>query len=195
MGFANMDRFRYRVKHQKMAPFHLISQLDLSRLWSRAFRRAELPVAYSQGFNPRPLLSFGPALPLGVESRAEYWDVSLSRELSPQELLDALNKEVFSELKIEEVNPIPLSFPSINQSIKGVRYSYYFSPSVKKIASPLPTEEGIEKEKEEMVGEFLVVLFLFKKEKILYSAGEWAKVLEEKWSEDPARIVKEEVLW
>jgi radical SAM-linked protein len=190
-----MDKFRYRVKHKKMAPFHLISQLDLSRLWSRAFRRAGLPVAYSQGFNPRPLLSFGPALPLGVESRAEYWDLSLEQNLFPQELLKVLNREVFPELQIEEVNLLPPSSPSISRSIKGVRYSYYFSPSVKNITSPLPIDKGIEKEKEEMVGEFLVVLFLFKEEKISYSPGEWARVLEKEWGKDPARIVKEEVLW
>ncbi len=190
-----MDRFRYRVKHQKMAPFHFISQLDLSRLWSRAFRRAELPVVYSQGFNPRPLLSFGPALPLGVESRAEYWDVSLSRELFPEELLNTLNGEVFPELKIEEVTPLPPSFPSINRSMKGIRYSYYFSPSLKERARSLTEEMEIEEEKRELIGEFLVVFFLFKKEKILYSPGEWAKILEKEWGKSPARIVKEEVLW
>ncbi|HOQ67077.1 MAG TPA: TIGR03936 family radical SAM-associated protein [Candidatus Atribacteria bacterium] len=190
-----MDRFRYRVKHQKMAPFHFISQLDLNRLWGRALRRAGLPIAYSQGFNPRPLLSFGPALPLGVESRAEYWDVFLTQKLSPEEISNALNKEVLPELKIEEVSSLPLSFPSINQSIKGVRYSYYFPYSIKERANLSPGEKGVEEEKRERVGEFLVVLFLFKEEKILYSPGKWAEILEKEWGEDPARIVKEQVLW
>ncbi len=189
-----MDKFRYRVKHQKIAPFHFISQLDLSRLWSRAFRRAGLPVAYSQGFNPRPLLSFGPALPLGVESRAEYWDVFLYQELSPEEILMILNREVLSELKAEEANILPLSFPSISRSMKGVRYSYYFSQSIEEKAGLSP-DMGIEEEKREVVGELFVVLFLFKEEKILYSPAKWAEILRKEWGESPVRIVKEEVLW
>ena len=40
-----------------------------------------------------------------------------------------------------------------------------------------------------------MVLFLFKEEKILYSPGKWAEILEKEWGEDPARIVKEQVLW
>ena len=50
-------------------------------MWERALRRSGLPVAWSEGFSPRPLLSFGLALPTGAESLAEYLDVRL--ELAP----------------------------------------------------------------------------------------------------------------
>jgi radical SAM-linked protein len=49
-------------------------------MWERAFRRAQLPVAYSAGYSPRPKVSFGLALPTGHESVAEYLDVELVEE-------------------------------------------------------------------------------------------------------------------
>lgn len=54
------------------------SHRDLARMWERAFRRVALPLAYTQGFSPRPKVSFGLALPTGAESRAEYLDVELA---------------------------------------------------------------------------------------------------------------------
>jgi radical SAM-linked protein len=54
------------------------SHRDVARMWERALRRSGLPVARSQGFNPRPLVAFGLALPTGCESLAEYLDVTLA---------------------------------------------------------------------------------------------------------------------
>lgn len=56
----------------------------MARAWERALRRAHLPIAYSEGFNPRPLLSFSLALPTGCESSAEYVDLRFKEgEISP----------------------------------------------------------------------------------------------------------------
>ena len=52
-------------------------------MWERALRRSGLPVAWSEGFSPRPLLSFGLALPTGGESLAEYLDVRLDLGRGP----------------------------------------------------------------------------------------------------------------
>jgi radical SAM family uncharacterized protein/radical SAM-linked protein len=68
---------RVRVAYTKLGRAAYRSHLDLVRLLPRIFRRLELPLYYSQGFHPKPEMSFGPALPLGVASCAEYVDVKL----------------------------------------------------------------------------------------------------------------------
>ena len=65
----------FRVWYEKLGPARFLSQLELQRLFERALRRADIPVTFSAGFHPMPLLSFGPALPVGVQSYAEWFNV------------------------------------------------------------------------------------------------------------------------
>lgn len=69
---------RVRIRFAKLGKVRWTSHRDVARMWERAFRRAQLPLAYSQGFTPRPRISFGLALPTGHESVAEYLDVELA---------------------------------------------------------------------------------------------------------------------
>ena len=71
---------RARIRFTKVGKIRFISHRDVARIWERAFRRAGIAVAYSQGFSPRPKLSFGLALSTGHESDAEYLDVDLVDE-------------------------------------------------------------------------------------------------------------------
>lgn len=68
---------RLRIRFSKLGKVRWTSHRDLARMWERAFRRVQLPLAYSEGFSPRPKVSFGLALPTGCESVAEYLDVGL----------------------------------------------------------------------------------------------------------------------
>lgn len=70
---------QYRVWHTKTGCSAYLSQLELQATLERALRRAGMPLAFSQGFHPMPLLSFGRALPVGVESRAEWFALTLHR--------------------------------------------------------------------------------------------------------------------
>jgi radical SAM-linked protein len=69
---------RVRIRFAKLGKIRWTSHRDTARMWERAFRRVSLPVAYSNGFSPRPKVSFGLALSTGYESLAEYLDVDLS---------------------------------------------------------------------------------------------------------------------
>ena len=71
------DQRRLRLRFAKAGKIRFTSHRDVARLWERALRRSGLPVAYSQGFVPHPLVSFGLALPTGCESRGEYLDIRL----------------------------------------------------------------------------------------------------------------------
>lgn len=70
-------RATVRLRFSKLGKVRFTSHRDVARMWERALRRGGLPVAYSEGFSPRPLLSFGLALPTGCESLAEYLDLRL----------------------------------------------------------------------------------------------------------------------
>lgn len=69
---------KLRVRYSKLGKVRFVSHRDGARLWERALRRVDLPVAYTEGFTPRPKLSFGMALPTGAESTAEYIDIELA---------------------------------------------------------------------------------------------------------------------
>ena len=71
---------RLRIRFSKIGKIRFTSHRDTARIWERGLRRAGLPVAYSEGFTPRPRISFGLALPTGYESEAEYLDVELDEE-------------------------------------------------------------------------------------------------------------------
>ena len=66
-----------RIKYGKTREGKFLSHLDLMRAWERAFRRGAIPLAFSQGFNPHPKISFGSALAVGITSSGEYMDVEL----------------------------------------------------------------------------------------------------------------------
>ena len=68
---------RIRFRFSKVGKVRFTSQRDVARMWERALRKARLPLAYTEGFSPRPQLSFGFALPTCAESIAEYLDVAL----------------------------------------------------------------------------------------------------------------------
>lgn len=84
-----------RVKFRRGDEVKFISHLDLMKVFERAIRRARLPIAYSQGFNPHPGMVFGLPLGVGVTSEAEYGDFEITDdEMSAQEFADRLNLQL-----------------------------------------------------------------------------------------------------
>ncbi len=77
---------KLRMRATKLGKIRFTSHRDAARLWERALRRADLPVASSEGFTPRPKISFGLALPTGAESTAEYVDVDLREPIAPADI-------------------------------------------------------------------------------------------------------------
>lgn len=73
---------KLRVRATKIGKVRFTSHRDAARMWERALRKAQLPVAASEGFTPRPKISFGLALPTGAESIAEYVDIELRSDIT-----------------------------------------------------------------------------------------------------------------
>ena len=80
-----------RIRFSKTGAMRFISHLDLNRTMARAFRRAGLPIAYSEGFNPRPKLVFGLNLSIGAESKCEILDTQLTQEMEYEDIMQRLN--------------------------------------------------------------------------------------------------------
>lgn len=100
---------RYRIWHRKEGRAAWISQLELQSMLERAMRRAGLPLAFSQGFHPLPLLSFGRALPVGVASRAEWFIVTLRAPLRMEEVLEKLDPRMPDGMKLVRAELLPLT--------------------------------------------------------------------------------------
>lgn len=118
---APLAKTRFRVKYQKGPEVKYISHLDVTRAWLRAIGRANLPVAYSQGFSPHPKVAFGPPLPLGATSRGEYMDIQLEKPASP-EAIRALQAHLPRGMVISEVKPIMSNAPSITELAVAADY-------------------------------------------------------------------------
>jgi radical SAM-linked protein len=73
------------MAYTKKQEARYIAHLDLTRVFDRALRRAQIDVAYSEGFNPHPKISFGPPLPVGVEGQREYVDIDLKLPADSEE--------------------------------------------------------------------------------------------------------------
>lgn len=96
-----------RVIFAKKGQMKFISHLDLARLFQRAARRAEIPLIMSQGFSPRPKISFKRALKLGVENEAEEAVFHLKGEISGEDFKNRLRAQLPEGIiikNIEEIN-------------------------------------------------------------------------------------------
>lgn len=112
----------YCLQYSKEAVVRFLSHLDLMRALERAFRRAGLPLVFSQGFNPQPRISYAGALAVGVTSSGEYLDVELKTEISPQEIKERLNRFLPAGIKIKEVVPVKKRQKSLTSLINLARY-------------------------------------------------------------------------
>lgn len=115
-------RQRLRITFAKGEPIKYISHLDLMRIWERALRRAQVPLAYSEGFNPRPKISIASALPVGFTGRAEVMDIVLSRHTSPYNLTKRLKPYLTPGLEILSVEEVYLSLPSLQSQMRYAEY-------------------------------------------------------------------------
>lgn len=89
-----------KITYTKGDEVKFISHLDLIRVFERAIRRANLPIAYSQGFNPRMKISYGQALKVGQTSNSEEAKLTFEKEIAPEEVVDRLNAVLPKGIKL-----------------------------------------------------------------------------------------------
>jgi len=113
---------RLRIVFAKGAEVKYISHLDLVRVWERALRRANVSLAYSQGFNPRPNLFFASALPVGFTSRAEMVDIILQCRMEPRNFAARLKRQLPPGLQLASVAEVSTTLPSLPAQVVAAEY-------------------------------------------------------------------------
>jgi radical SAM-linked protein len=116
---------RLRIVFAQCAEVKYISHLDLMRVWQRALRRANVPLAYSHGFNPRPKLSFASALPVGFTGRAEVLDVMLERRMTPRQFVSCLQKELPAGLHLVSAEEVPSASRPLSTQVIAAEYEVF----------------------------------------------------------------------
>ena len=117
-----VERFDYRMIFSKTGRARFISHLDLMRTFSRIFKRAKIPVWYTQGFNPRLYIMFPLALPLGTESRVEVMDISLTEPLDKEEIMQRVNAVMPEGMRIEKITEPIMDHKEIAASEYEIRF-------------------------------------------------------------------------
>lgn len=113
---------KIRIKFTKTGPLKYIGHLDVMRFFQKLLRRAQIPVAFSEGFSPHPILSFSPPLSLGAESLGEYADIEITSLVKSSDAIDALNKNTVDGIKIESFKQLNDKTPNAMASVAAADY-------------------------------------------------------------------------
>src|SRR6266550_2638161 len=122
---------RLRARFQKLGKVRWTSHRDVARMWERACRRVQLPLAWTGGFSPRPKLSFGLALPTGAESLAEYLDLELvpDAEVNAEGLPALLGPALPVGVDVTAVAAVDPRAPSLQEDVESCTWRLGFAPS------------------------------------------------------------------
>ena len=113
---------RIRITFSKRGALRYIGHLDLHKLWERAARRAELPLAYSQGFHPQPKMNIAAALPLGFSSTCEVLDMRLEQDLSLNGLQEKLQGTLPPDIQVTNIEQVDDRAPTLQTQVVSAEY-------------------------------------------------------------------------
>ena len=105
-----------------------LSHLDMQRTLQRALRRADMPLLYSQGFNPHPLMAFAGALSTGFESEREWFDVRLDGEIAPADFEARLNAVLPEGMAVSHAMEAPEGLSTLTGHLAAARYTLWVRP-------------------------------------------------------------------
>ena len=111
-----------RLRFAKHGKVRFISHRDVARAFERTFRIAELPLTFTQGFSPRPKVSFGLALSVGHESDAEYLDVELAEPVDLAPLAGVLSAGLPEGIDVTGTAALAERAPALQEAITAVVY-------------------------------------------------------------------------
>jgi radical SAM family uncharacterized protein/radical SAM-linked protein len=116
------ERTFLRMRYAKEGVAVALSHLETMTALLRTFRRASLSIPHSQGFHPKPKASFGPACPVGTESRAEYLDLELYGELRAEDVAERVRARLPQGFRLLSCDRLQGSEAALNRSIRGIEY-------------------------------------------------------------------------
>ena len=152
--------FRLRATFIERDRLAMLSHLEVAHALERTVRRAGLPFAVSQGFSPHMKIAFGAALPVGVGSTCEVFDLQLREYVAPGKALAALQQASVPDLMVQDCCYIENNAPAASVAFPFSTYEAHFSAPVASVVVP-ETITVVRKRKEKtlVVNEFLAEPF------------------------------------
>ena len=113
---------RARITFSKLEGMRYTGHLDLYKTWERTIRRAKLPLAYTQGFNPRPRINLAAALPLGFTGGNEIMDIWFEKDVAENEITNSLISSLPPGLSLQNVEEIEAKEPTLQTKLLASDY-------------------------------------------------------------------------
>jgi len=120
---------RFRIRWTKEGRTRFVSARDLTSVWERALRRADLPIAYSEGFTPHAKVSFPDALPVGVSSTGEYAELTFAAPIVPARDLGALSTSLPAGMDITTYLEVPDGAPKLARMLRATLWELVWPAS------------------------------------------------------------------
>jgi radical SAM-linked protein len=121
---------RVRARYAKTGKLRFVSAIDLGRVWERSLRRADLPIAYSEGFSPHPKVSFPDALPLGYASTGEYVELIFAGPVEVAPAMAALNAAFPAGARILDAVPVEEGAPKLSKWLRASLWHLQYPAAV-----------------------------------------------------------------
>ena len=141
---------RARVRFSKAGKLRYISAIDLGRVWERALRKADLPIAYSEGFSPHPKVSFGDALPLGFGSTAEFAELTFAGPVDLADMTARINAAFPDGIDVLDAAEVEDGAPRLGKRLQASMWvlEYPTADGVAEAVAAMPAEGPLEVERE-----------------------------------------------
>ncbi len=121
---------RLRVRYTKDGKVRFVSARDLTSIFERALRRADLPIAYSEGFHPHPKVSFPDALPVGVASTGEYAELTFAAPIHPGPAISALSDTLPDGMRILTYQTVDDGAPKLARLLEATLWEVVYPTTV-----------------------------------------------------------------
>lgn len=117
---------KIRIKFKKFGIMKFIGHLDMMRYFQKAMRRADIDIAYTEGFSPHQIMSFAAPLGVGITSDGEYLDIEVHTTKSTAEALKALNEAMVEGVQVSEYKLLPEGTKNAMSSVAAASYTVTF---------------------------------------------------------------------
>ena len=159
LGKRTEKNQRYRASYRKKNQARYLSHMDLNNMIQQGFRRAGISVHYSQGFHPKMVISYAPALPLGMAASTEWLEFKSPYIISEDEFVSRINRFIPEGVEFFGLRRLDDEEPPMNRQIWGVVYSLDLQDekvlsAVKSLSSEVSEEEDYYDLVKKIAGEF-----------------------------------------
>lgn len=135
---------KYRIEFSKIGALSFISHLDLQKVIARIFKRAGVEYLFSEGYKTRPLISFGPALSLGISSMSEFFDVRVPKAWEkPEDLLTLIQEYSERGITFKNIKEVATNIKSIQDAVDEFTYFVPFREENEDAVSMITDREEI----------------------------------------------------